>query len=103
LQDAFDAGRTKGALVGTDERFAVGPELCTALFAPTAHLKCHIRNTDDLLAPSNVKRLSCAAVPWYSQMQFYYDGRRQLQPPVRRHACLERTAPPGELLPPARR
>ena len=31
----------------------------------------------------NEKRLSCAAVLWYSQMQFYYDGRRQLQPLVR--------------------
>src|SRR6266576_156964 len=28
-------------------------------------------------------RLSCAAVQWFSQMQFYYDGRRQLQPRVR--------------------
>ena len=28
-------------------------------------------------------RLSCAAVVCLSQMQFYYDGRRQLQPLVR--------------------
>jgi len=34
--------------------------------------------------PPNVVRLSCAAVLCLSQMQFYYDGRRQLQPPVRR-------------------
>ena len=34
-------------------------------------------------APSNVERLSCAAVLWFSQLQFYYDGRRQLQPLVR--------------------
>ena len=29
------------------------------------------------------KRLSCAAVLCCSQKQFYYDGRRQLQPLVR--------------------
>ena len=34
----------------------------------------------------NEKRLSCAAVLWCSQTQFYYDGRRQLQPPVRLRA-----------------
>src|SRR5438445_12964754 len=34
-------------------------------------------------AQPNVVRLSCAAVPCFSQMQFYYDGRRQLQPLVR--------------------
>ena len=28
-------------------------------------------------------RLSCAALLWFSQLQFYYDGRRQLQPLVR--------------------
>jgi len=33
--------------------------------------------------PPNGVRLSCAAVVWFSQMQFYYDGRRQLQPLVR--------------------
>ena len=33
-------------------------------------------------APNGV-RLSCAAVLWFSQLQFYYDGRRQLQPLVR--------------------
>jgi len=31
----------------------------------------------------NEMRLSCAAVLWFSQTQFYYDGRRQLQPLVR--------------------
>jgi len=31
----------------------------------------------------NEKRLSCAAVLCYSQKQFYYEGRRQLQPLVR--------------------
>src|SRR5207245_8926270 len=31
----------------------------------------------------NGARLSCAAVLWFSQLQFYYDGRRQLQPLVR--------------------
>jgi len=33
--------------------------------------------------PPNEKRLSCAAVLCCSQEQFYYDGRRQLQPLVR--------------------
>src|SRR5216684_4710105 len=32
----------------------------------------------------NEMRLRCAAVSCLSQMQFYYDGRRQLQPLVRR-------------------
>ena len=32
---------------------------------------------------ANEKRLSCAAVLCCSQKQFYYDGRRQLQPLVR--------------------
>ena len=36
-----------------------------------------------LNAQPNGGRLSCAAVRWFSQMQFYYDGRRQLQPLVR--------------------
>ena len=31
----------------------------------------------------NEMRLSCAAMLWCSQMEFYYDGRRQLQPLVR--------------------
>jgi len=34
-------------------------------------------------AQPNGARLSCAAVLWFSQLQFYYDGRRQLQPLVR--------------------
>src|SRR2546430_15219872 len=34
------------------------------------------------LRPNGV-RLSCAALLWFSQLQFYYDGRRQLQPLVR--------------------
>src|SRR3989442_6544721 len=34
----------------------------------------------------NGARLSCAALQWFSQMQFYYDGRRQLQPLVRQQA-----------------
>ncbi len=34
------------------------------------------------LLPNGV-RLSCAAMLWFSQLQFYYDGRRQLQPLVR--------------------
>jgi hypothetical protein len=33
--------------------------------------------------PPNEKRLSCAALLCCSQKQFYYDGRRQLQPLVR--------------------
>ena len=36
-----------------------------------------------LHAQPNGVRLSCAAVVCFSQMQFYYDGRRQLQPLVR--------------------
>ena|SRR5712691_12820239 len=35
------------------------------------------------LFPPNGMRLSCAAVLCLSQVQFYYDGRRQLQPLVR--------------------
>lgn len=34
-------------------------------------------------AQPDEKRLSCAAVLCCSQKQFYYDGRRQLQPLVR--------------------
>ena len=33
--------------------------------------------------PPNEMRLSCAAQGYRSQMQFYYEGRRQLQPLVR--------------------
>jgi len=48
----------------------------------------------------NVVRLSCAAVLCSSQMQFYYDGRRQLQPLVRlrtdRVAWVPQTAPERE-------
>src|SRR3989441_12477191 len=36
-----------------------------------------------LVAQPNGVRLSCAARVWFSQLQFYYDGRRQLQPLVR--------------------
>ena len=36
------------------------------------------------VAQPNEMRLSCAAMLCSSQMQFYYDGRRQLQPLVRR-------------------
>jgi hypothetical protein len=36
--------------------------------------------------PPNELRLSCAAVLCFSQLQFYYDGRRQLQPLVRQPA-----------------
>src|SRR6266571_1738616 len=46
------------------------------------------------LLPNGV-RLSCAAVVCFSQMQFYYDGRRQLQPLVRLRTedrCLGATA-----------
>jgi len=35
------------------------------------------------IAQPNGVRLSCAATVWFSQLQFYYDGRRQLQPLVR--------------------
>src|SRR3989442_3151504 len=41
---------------------------------------------DGLHAQPNGVRLSCAAVLCLSQMQFYHDGRRQLQPLVRPHA-----------------
>jgi hypothetical protein len=37
------------------------------------------------VTPNGV-RLSCAATLEGSQVQFYYNGRRQLQPHVRRHA-----------------
>src|SRR5207245_135093 len=46
-------------------------------------------------AQPNGVRLSCAAVLWFSQLQFYYDGRRQLQPLVRLRTedrCLGATA-----------
>ena len=38
-----------------------------------------------MMRPNGV-RLSCAAVLGVSQMQFYYDGRRQLQPHVRQRS-----------------
>jgi hypothetical protein len=38
-------------------------------------------------APPNGARLSCAAKVRFSQIQFYYDGRRQLQPRVRQCAA----------------
>ena len=40
------------------------------------------RTSPSAALPNGV-RLSCAAVLCFSQMQFYYDGRRQLQPHVR--------------------
>src|SRR3989454_11569512 len=42
---------------------------------------------------SNGARLSCAAVLWFSQLQFYYDGRRQLQPLVRLRTDNRRSHP----------
>src|SRR5437867_1081538 len=45
------------------------------------------------MVPPNGGRLSCAAVRWFSQMQFYYDGRRQLQPLVRLRADDGRSDP----------
>ena len=44
-------------------------------------------------AQPNGERLSCAAVLWFSQLQFYYDGRRQLQPLVRLHSDIRRSDP----------
>jgi len=44
-------------------------------------------------AQPNGGRLSCAAVRWFSQMQFYYDGRRQLQPLVRLRTDIRRSDP----------
>ena len=44
---------------------------------------CGTTGEDTTRMRPNEKRLSCAATLWYSQMQFYYDGRRQLQPLVR--------------------
>ena len=41
----------------------------------------------------NGGRLSCAAVRWFSQMQFYYDGRRQPQPLVRLRTDIRRSDP----------
>ena len=46
-----------------------------------------------LIAQPNGERLSCAAVLWFSQLQFYYDGRRQLQPLVRRRTDIRRSDP----------
>src|SRR5438552_14738624 len=45
------------------------------------------------MAPPNGVRLSCAAVVCSSQMQFYYDGRRQLQPLVRLRTDNRRSDP----------
>src|SRR6266568_7767802 len=45
------------------------------------------------VAQPNGVRLSCAAVQWFSQMQFYYDGRRQLQPLVRLRTDIRRSNP----------
>src|SRR5437899_166345 len=44
-------------------------------------------------AQPNGVRLSCAAVLWFSQLQFYYDGRRQLQPLVRLRTDNRRSHP----------
>src|SRR6266566_3347481 len=44
-------------------------------------------------AQPNGGRLSCAAVQWFSQMQFYYDGPRQLQPLVRLRTDIRRSNP----------
>ncbi len=44
---------------------------------------CATRTQKGPCQAPNGGRLSCAAVQWFSQMQFYYDGRRQLQPLVR--------------------
>ena len=43
-------------------------------------------------AQPNGVRLSCAAEGYDSQLQFYYEGRRQLQPHVRqlRQSCYPR-------------
>ncbi len=41
----------------------------------------------------NGARLSCAAVLWFSQLQFYYDGRRQLQPLVRLRTDIRSSEP----------
>src|SRR5437867_1338155 len=43
--------------------------------------------------PPNGVRLSCAAKVCFSQMQFYYDGRRQLQPLVRLRTDNRRSHP----------
>src|SRR5437867_1130402 len=43
--------------------------------------------------PPNGVRLSCAAKVCFSQMQFYYDGRRQLQPLVRLRTDNRRSRP----------
>ncbi len=44
-------------------------------------------------AQPNGVRLSCAAVVWFSQLQFYHDGRRQLQPLVRLRTDIRRSDP----------
>ena len=44
-----------------------------------------VQFTERLLLPNGV-RLSCGAEWEYSQMQFYQNGRRQLQPLVRLRA-----------------
>ena len=49
-----------------------------------------------LIAQPNGERLSCAAVVCLSQMQFYYDGRRQLQPLVRLRTDIRRSDPAPE-------
>src|SRR5437879_689651 len=46
----------------------------------------------ETVLPNGV-RLSCAAVLWFSQLQFYYDGRRQLQPLVRLRTDNRRSDP----------
>jgi len=43
--------------------------------------------------PPNGVRLSCAAKVCFSQMQFYYNGRRQLQPLVRLRTDIRRSDP----------
>ena len=51
-----------------------------------AHVGVHNRIGLGFPARPNEMRLSCAALVCFSQMQFYYDGRRQLQPLVRQLA-----------------
>jgi len=58
---------------------------------PRSKNEANLMLTCTLVPPPNGVRLSCAAVVWFSQLQFYYDGRRQLQPLVRLRTDIRRS------------
>src|SRR2546425_8917482 len=72
---------------------------CFRRLAPAferSHINCsthRIYRIGEAAPLPNGVRLSCAAKVCLSQMQFYYDGRRQLQPLVRLRSDNRRSDP----------